>query len=552
GSNVNLHTYKNQLIRVVAGDNDAVNECWISDRDRFSYQGVYAEDRLQTPMIKKEGVWREIDWAGALDSVAELIKAIDNDKIGALVSPRATTEEQYLLQKLLRGVGVNNIDHRLRQSDFYDQDIAPLAPTLGVSIADLEQQHAVLLVGSNIRQEQPMLNHRLRKAALNGAQIMTVNLREYEFNYEVAGQLTGNATEMLERLAGIALASGNVPTELKDLVEGIKPSDAEKQMADHLKQAENALVVTGNLAVSHPQYSVLRALSLTIADNTGAKYGSLVESANSAGGWLAGAVPHRQAAGEKVEPVGKNIGEMLSSALKMYILLDVEPEFDCEDPRQAMSVMNKAECVVAITPYASESLKSYADILLPASSFAETSGSFVNAEGRWQSFAGAASPLGDARPAWKILRVLGNVLEVDGFDYVSSQDVRDELQKRVNAVSDDADTTLMQLYQKQKVGNGLQRISEVAMYCTDSLVRRATALHESLDDEATVRLHIKDAETMGLQTGINVCIKQDNAEAIAKVIVDSMIPEGCVLIPEGTQLSADLGASHGTIKVSAV
>ena len=552
GSNVNLHTYKNKIIRVVAAENDAVNECWISDRDRFSYQGIYAEDRLQTPLIKKDGVWRKIDWAGALDSVAELIKAMDKDQIGALVSPRATIEEQYLLQKLLRGVGVNNIDHRLRQSDFYDQDVAPLAPTLGVSIADLEQQNAVLLVGSHIRKEQPMLNHRLRKAALKGAQIMTVNPREVEFNYDVAAQLTGNATVMLEKLAGIALASGTIPTALEDLVDGLVPSDVEKQIAEYLKQADNALVLTGNLAVSHPQYSALRALSLTIAENTGAKCGSLVESANSAGAWLAGAVPHRQAAGESIDKIGKNAGEMLSNALKMVVLLDVEPEFDCADPQQAMSAMKKVECVVAITPYASESLKSYADILLPASSFGETSGTFVNAEGHWQSFAGAAPSLGDARPAWKVLRVLGNVLEVEGFDYISSQEVRDELQQKVAVVTDPKAVELMQLYQKQNVGNGLQRISGGAMYCSDSLVRRAAALHKSLDDEATVRLHLKDAETLGLQTGMDVNISQDNATATVKVMVDSRIPEGCVLIPEGTEVSASLGTSYGTIKISAI
>jgi NADH-quinone oxidoreductase subunit G len=322
-------------------------------------------------------------------------------------------------------------------------------------------------------------------------------------------------------------------------------------MAENLKQAENALVVTGNLAVSHPQYSALRALSVTIAENTGAKCGSLVESANSAGAWLAGAIPHRQAAGEQIEKAGKNVGEMLSAALKMVILLDVEPEFDCEDPQQAMSAMKKAECVVAITPYASESLKSYADILLPAASFAETSGSFVNAEGSWQSFTGAAPSLGDARPAWKVLRVLGNVLDVEGFDYVSSQQVRDELQQAVNAASDHAGTELMQLYQRQKVGNGLQRISEVAMYCTDSLVRRATALHKSGDEEA-VRLHVNDAETLGLQIGAEISIQQNNATVTANVIVDSMIPEGCVFIPEGTKLSAALGASYGSIKISAL
>jgi NADH-quinone oxidoreductase subunit G len=550
GSNVNLHTYKNELIRVVAGDNDAVNECWISDRDRFSYQGVNAEDRLTTPMIKKDGIWKEIDWVGALDSVAELIKMMDKDQIGALVSARATIEEQYLLQKALRGAGVNNIDHRLRQCDFYDQDVVATAPNLGISIVELEQQNAVLLVGSNIRQEQPLLNHRLRKAALKGAHIMTVNLREYNFNYDVAEQLTGNASQMMERLIGIALASGEIPESLNDLVAGIESSDAEKQMAEYLKQADNALVLTGNIAVSHPQYSALRALSAVIAENTGAKMGSLAESANTVGAWLSGAVPHRQSAGADTEIVGKNSAEMLSSDLKMFVLLDVEPQFDCANPQQAMSAMNQAECVVAITPYASDSLKSYADILLPISTVTETSGTFVNAEGNWQSFTGASQLPGDARPAWKVLRVLGNVLSVDGFDYVSSEEVRDELKNDVNNANDN-EAKLMPTYQKQSTESGLQRISEVAMYCTDSLVRRAIALHKSVENEASIALNAADAETLELADVANITITQGEATAKAKLVVDNNIPKGCVLIPEGTEVSACLGASFGMVEVSA-
>ena len=550
GSNVNLHTYKNELIRVVAGDNDAVNECWISDRDRFSYQGVNAEDRLTTPMIKKDGIWKKIDWAGALDSVAELIKAMDKEQIGALVSARATIEEQYLLQKALRGAGVNNIDHRLRQCDFYDQDVAPFAPNLGVSIAELEDQNAVLLVGSNIRQEQPLLNHRLRKAALKGAHIMTVNLREYEFNYDVAGQLTGNATQMVERLIGIALASGELPKSLNDLVAGIESTDAEKQIAEYLKQADNALVLTGNIAVSHPQYSALCALSAVIAENTGAKVGSLAESANTVGAWLAGAVPHRQSAGSDAKKKGKNSAEMLSADLKMFVLLDVEPEFDCANPQQAMSAMNQAECVVAITPYASESLKSYADILLPISTIAETSGTFVNAEGRWQSFTGASQLPCDARPAWKVLRVLGNVLDVEGFDYVSSEEVRDELQNDVNNAKD-KEVELMPLYQKQSTDSGLQRISEVAMYCTDSLVRRATALHKSVENEVSIALNAVDAEVLALVDAASITITQGEATAKTKLVIDNNIPQGCVFIPEGTEVSARLGASFGMVEVSA-
>jgi NADH-quinone oxidoreductase subunit G len=554
GSSINLHTYKNELIRIASGEEDATNECWISDRDRFSYQGVNSTDRLQVPMIKKDGVWREIDWAGALDSVAELLKAMDKKQIGALVSSRATLEEQYLLQKLLRNIGVDNIDHRLRQSDFYAQDIAPKSPTLGVSIAELEQQDAVLLVGSNIRQEQPLFNHRLRKAALKGAQIMAVNPRHYEFNYDIAGQLSGNVVEMLERLAGIAVASGDIPIVLADLVADITPSDAEKQIAASLKQAENALVLTGNLAVAHPQYSALSALASVIAENTGAKFGALAEAANSVGAWLAGVVPHRQMMGADIEKAGKNAEEMLREGLKMFVLLDVEPEFDCANPQQAMSTMQQAECVVAITPFASDALKSYADILLPASCFSETSGTYVNAEGRWQSFVGASQSVGDARPVWKILRVLGNVLEIEGFDYISSKDVRNELKAHVEAITDsDTDKQeLMPIYQKQAIGLGLQRISEVAMYCGDSLVRRATALHKSVENEASIRLHANDVETLGLADGIRIKVTQDDTSTEARLVIDNSIPVGCVLVPEGTDVSARLGTSFGTINISGI
>jgi NADH-quinone oxidoreductase subunit G len=558
GSSINLHTYKNELIRIAAGENDAINECWISDRDRFSYQGVNSSERLETPMIKKNGVWHQIDWAGALDSVAELLKAMDKHQVGALVSPHATLEEQYLLQKVLRGIGVNNIDHRLRQVDFYDQDIAPLSPTLGVSVADLEQQNAVLLVGSNIRQEQPLFNYRLRKAALKGARIMTVNPRYYDFNYDVADQLVGNTTQMLERLAGIALASGDVPTVLDDLVSGIEPTDAEKAIAKWLQQADNALVLTGNLAISHPQYSALRALSVVIAQNTGAKMGCLVESANTAGAWLAGAVPHRQAAGKPTEKSGKNASEMLSERLKMFILLDVEPEFDCANPQQAIASMEQAECVVALTPFVTDAVKSYADIILPMASFAETSGTFVNAADQWQSFTGASRSLGDARPAWKVLRVLGNVLDVEGFDYISSEEVRNAVQAEVEAIkvkaaaeSDSSGLELMSIYQKQAVDSGLQRISDVAMYCTDSLVRRASALHQSIENEASVRLNQQDADALALENNIEINIKQGEARTKANMVIDNLIPQGCVFIAEGTEVSASLGASFGTIEVSA-
>ena len=553
GSNIYVHSFKQQVVRTVARENETVNECWISDRDRFSYEGVSSDDRLHKPMIKQDGVWREVEWSDALEAVAERIKATDISQLGALVSPRATLEEQYLLQKMLRACGVHNIDHRLRQSDFYDQDLAPIAPSLGVSIAELEDQNAVLLVGSNVRREQPMLNHRLRKAALNGAEIMMVNPRRYDFNYDIANQLVGNETEMLEQLAMVAMASGDVPTAVDDLVKGVEVSDSAKAIAASLKQSDKSVVLLGNIAVSHPQYSALRALAIIIADNTGATIGSLVESANTAGAWIAGAIPHRQSSGQAVQQAGKNISEMLMSRLKMFVLLDVEPELDCEDPQLALSAMNQAECVVAITPFASETLKSYADILLPASTSLETSGTFVNAEGTWQSFIGASKLPEDARPTWKILRVLGNALNVAGFDYVSSEDVRDELQLEMKDVANENSNTLMQIYQKYAIGSGLQRVSEVSAYKSDSLVRRAEALNvANAETELQAYMNSTEIDKLGLSSGATVNVAQGTVSSKAKIAINDNVSENCVLILGGTELASNLGASFGAIEVTAV
>lgn len=549
GSNLYLHSFKHQLVRAVTRENEAINECWISDRDRFSYQGLTAKDRLQSPMIKQDDVWKTVEWSVALEAVAERINATTSEQIGALISPRATVEEHYLLQKILRDKGVNNIDHRLRQSDFYGQEVAPLFPHLGVKIAELEQQNAVLLVGSNVRQEQPMINHRLRKAALSGAQIMAVNLRQYDFNYEMAQQLSGNAAEMMQQLAAIASASGDVPVALNDLVEGIKPTEIEKQMADNLKRADNALILLGNIAVSHPQYSALRALAVVISKNTGARFGSLAESANTVGAWIAGTIPHRKSSGETVNPIGKNTSEMLEKGLEMFILLDIEPEFDCDNPQQALSTLVKADCVVAVTPFAGTTLKSYADILLPSSTFAETSGTFVNAEGVWQSFSGASQLAGDARPTWKILRVLGNALALNDFNYTMSTEVRDELHQAFTKASARENNDLMPVYQKHTDEQGLQRISEVMMYDADTLVRRATALHQGIG-KATLRLNTADAEALALGDATEVKIAQGKESTKAPIMIDDNIPQGCILVPEGTPISARLGSSFGVVTIS--
>ena len=565
GSNISLHTSKNQLVRVVSAENESINECWISDRDRFSYQGVEAKDRAGKPMLKVNGVWKDVEWTEALEQVSKNLKAVEASDIGVLVSPRATLEEQYLLQKSMRAIGVNNIDHRLRQVDFNQQEATSLFPWLGMSLTDIDNLDAVLLVGSNVRKEQPMINHRIRKAALKGAKVMSVNSRELEFNYDVEIQAVSDPISMVDTLAAIAkqsvsLANGKIAGELTELLKNIKPDDIAKAIAQNLKDADNSALFVGSLSIQHPAYSVIKALSAVIAEQTGAKLGYFAESANSAGAWLAGAVPHRKEADTKTDVIGKNAAEMLQSSLKTYVLLDVEPEFDCDNPVEAIDAMQNADCVIAITPYASANTLEYADIILPSAGFGETSGTYVNVEGNWQSFRAAAKSFAEARPAWKILRVLGNTLGVQGFDYVSSSDIRDELKIACDAAdavtnaSDVSDSSYTKPNKPAVSAGVLQRIGDVSMYSGDALVRRATALQDSLSDQNKVFVNSAELKKLGIEPASledqEVNVKQGDNSTTMGIALDDSIPDACALIYSGTQSSALLGSAFGTIELT--
>lgn len=574
GSNVNLHTFKKKLVRVVAGENENINECWISDRDRFSYEGVNSEDRAESPMIKVDGIWKKVTWDEALEAVTAYFRMVTADEIGVLASPRATLEELYLLQKSMRSIGVNSIDHRLRQTDFNEQESASLFPWLGMDISELENQNAFLLIGSNVRQDQPMINHRIRKAVLQGAKVMCVNPFELEFNYDVAQQIVSSPTAMVDNLAALAKASfaaskAKIPAGLTDLLEDIKVAKSDKEAIKYLQSAakgnadstNGALVLLGNNAVQNPAYSTLRALASLIAENTGAKLGYLADAANTAGAWLAGAVPHRKEAGESVEEAGHSVTQMLNKTKKVFVLLDVEPSFDCDNAQQAKQVIDQAECVISISPYASGNMLSCADIILPSSAFSETSGTYVNAEGRWQSFRAATKSFSDARPAWKILRVLGNKLNVEGFDYVSSTDVRDELKAICDdlpAVNNDFEVSGIYTRPDEASSNKLQRIGEVAKYSADSLVRRANSLQKSAPEQDAIHLSGKEVERLGLQTAleesthgvpVTINVKQGDEVVSIPLLVNDKIPDGCALLASGTQASSLLGSAYGEIEI---
>jgi NADH-quinone oxidoreductase subunit G len=550
GSNIFVHTLRGQVMRVAPRENESINETWISDRDRFSYEGIYSDDRLVKPVL--DGA--EVEWETALEAAAtglkEVIARHGADSVGFLVSPTATVEEQYLAQKLARGLGVANIDHRLRQTDFSDQDTAPVFPWLGQSLEDLEKVKAALLIGSNVRMEQPLAGHRLRKAALAGGQLMLINPRDFDFRFPVAAKVIADPVGMVAALAGVAQAVAALqgvalPDSLTSLTTGT-PGETEQAIAANLLNHTPATVLLGNLAVAHPAFAHLRALSGFIAAQTGARLGYLPEAANSVGGWLTGATPHRLAGGQLAPKTGLDAREMLDAPRKAYVLLGVEPELDCWDGAAALRAMQGAELVISLSPYAG---KGYAKVSLPTATFAETSGSYVNAEGCWQSFQGATKPFGEARPAWKVLRVLGNLGGVAGFDYTSSEEVLAEAQNACVRVKPDNAADLSKPLNPFQL-DGLLRVADVPVYAVDALVRRARSLQRSpLAQPVEVRLHSEIARELGVTGREQVQVRQNGVAVDLPLVLDDSIPRGCAWIPAGLNASIALGPAIGPVVI---
>ena len=572
GSNVFVHTLRGEVKRIVPRDNEAINEVWISDRDRFSYEGLASDDRLTAPMIREDGAWVEADWDEALQLAANEIRhalqstsdeeaaADASARLAALISPSSTLEEMYLLQKLMRALGSGSIDHRLRQSDFSDQDSAPVIPWLGQDIVNLENIDAALLIGSNTRKEQPIANHRLRKAAVNRqAQISFINTRSFDFNFPVANDIAVAQQHLAHELAAVAAAafaaSGQAaPSYIADAVAKATPGEAHKNIVQQLQQGANTTVLLGSQAAMHPSYAAIRALAEAVASQTGSIFGYLSEGANSAGAWLAGAVPHRGPCNDVDAIKGMNVSELAETTPAAAILVNVEPEHDVANSQQLIAALNAATSVVAITAFKSPALEDVASVMLPAAAFTETSGTFVNAEGAMQSFRGANNPPGQARPGWKILRVLGNLLSIDGFDYVSSEQVRDELRaageniELANAIGDAPKVSL-------NAANGaLMRAADVPIYATDALVRRASSLQQTRDAvDLTVSLHPDDAQRLELDDEItSVTVKQGDASAILKLVVDASVPAGSVWIPAAVKGSELLGDPFGEVLIEKV
>ncbi|MGD8378145.1 MAG: NADH-quinone oxidoreductase subunit NuoG, partial [Gammaproteobacteria bacterium] len=561
GTNFFGHVLRRKLMRAVPRQNEAVNETWMADRDRFSCEGLNTDDRLLKPMVKRDGQWHETDWEEALEKAGKALSGIVDrhgaDELGMLAAPTATLEELFLLQKLARGLGTNNIDHRVRQADFRDDESAPLFPWLGQTPAELEDVDAALLVGSTIRKEVPLLAHRVRKAALKGGKVSFINATRDELFFEPEVYLTVHAAEMAAHLAGVLKAAcaaegKKVAAHLSAVVDEAQSSDAHESIAHSLADASQSTVLLGVQALGHPDFADLRQLAAALAEVTGSRLGYVPEAGNSAGAWLAGVVPHRQAGGKAIANAGMSAAAMLAEPRKGYLLLGLEPELDCWNARQALAAMRQAEEVVAITPYVTDTMRDYATVLLPAGTYAETFGTWVNAAGEFQTAHGAVPPVGDARPGWKILRVLGNVCGVDGFDYMVADEVLGEAREAVGDMGLDNGFRGDRKLKPGKRPEGLMRAGDKPIYAVDPMIRRSLPLQQTADgrDGRKVRLATADAEKLGLAAGDVAVLKQDGAEARLTVLVDEGLPAGQVWVPMGTAETAGFGSLFGGIEVA--
>ncbi len=557
GSNVYVHTRRNQVMRVVPRENEAINECWLSDRDRFSYQGIYHQDRLEQAQIKTEDQWQVVDWNTALNAVVDGLKQYLGRDLGILVSPQATVEEMFLIRRLAQAWQCENVDHRLRQCDFEDQHFAPKFPWLGQTISDLQSLEATLVIASNIRYEQPILAHRLRQSVLSGGELFFVNPVEFEFLFENKEQsIIASPDDMMNVLVGIIqalyrLKQETVPNSISMLV--LKSGQYDKSyeaIAKALLEKQNASVFLGSLAVSLPNFSRLRLLAHEIAKLAACRFGYLAEAVNTVGAWMTGMLPHRG-----VNKNGLNAKEMLEQPRKAYVLVSIEPDKDCFDPVLMQQALSEADFVVALSSYHNQALEAVADIILPIGLFTETSGSYVNMEGNWQSFSGVVVPVGEARPAWKILRVLGNLFDIENFEYLSTAEILADCQQTIGDVT--ADNTLelsLDALKIQKEQVPLRRLGEVPIYAVDALVRHAEGLQQQAKFMATdcVKISRKLANKLGLVEGEKVLVTQGQQQLESTLKISERIPDNCVCLASATDVTSYLGAAFGEIELAKV
>ena len=560
GSNIYIHcrrhdnTESREIMSVVPRQNETINEAWISDRDRFSYQALSHEDRVLQPMIKQQGQWKTVGWQRALVEVADKLRTLtekyQDNALAAIASPNSTTEECYLLQKLTRALGSSHIDYRIREQDFSDQQGNNIATQLGMPIEAIESLDVVLLVGSNVRQEQPIISHRIHQASQSGAAILSLNPVDYDAIFPVQHSIV--ASNLVNSLGQVAKVLLDEKLAKDDALSAITVSDSAKAIAAQLKQAKTGSLLLGEYALGHPQASQIRALARLIEQHTAITVGSLTVGANAAGAHIAGAVPYQGPAGQSIKAPGRNAYELLTDQpTKAYLLLGTELEHDCAYPAAALHALSEASLVVCLSSYTTPAMLKYADFILPTAPFAENSGTFVNASGSWQSFSAATIPQGDSKPAWKVLRALAGFMMVDGFEYQTGHQVLAELQAQLDARDEQTSESDIQLPDAYETSNDLLRLAPWPIYRSDGFVRRSEALqamHNQTDLCITVSRDT--AKRLGLVVGDMTTATQGHMSVQLPVRVDDRLGNNVVVIPSGCEETQGFGQASAPVTLS--
>ena len=546
GSNMNVQTLRGRVMRVLPFENEAVNECWLSDRDRFSYEALNSQERLTVPMVKQDNRWIETDWETALNYITHGLKSISRDhgasSLAALASPQATLEELALLQKLVRKMGSEKIEFRLRQSDFTLD--GKILPWLGMKIEDIDHLDQVFIIGSFLRSEAPLLAARFRKAAMNGAKVSMLHAVNDDWLMPLENRFIDSPAKWLLMLGEIITAvATRKGMPVPDWLGNLPVTESAERIAVSLLDDGNRAIFLGAVALQHEQASALHMAAEWLAENTGATFGILAEGANATGGYLANAFP--------TPGSGETLDSIASDSTKAFLLLQTEPELDVANQPKMMAALKQAEMVVMMTPFR-QSLD-VADVLLPVAPFTETSGTYVNFEGRIQSFEGAVAPLGETRPAWKVLRVLGNFLDLPDFDYDSSEQVRDECLRNRNIAGElnNVSGLLLEFDPSETVPEtGLMRIADVPLYFSDLLVRRAPSLQQTQAAAVPV-VHLPKSlfDKLKLVDGEKVCVWQEKGETILPAKRDASLPDNVVRLATGHPATAMLGPINGWIGV---
>ena len=505
GSNLWVQTFNNQVKRVVAGDNDMVNETWISDRDRFSYEGLSHEDRLLEPQIKVEGQWKSVEWSVALDyAVRGLHNHITHnrqgDKLGVLAGNSATLEEYHLLQKLARELDSDNIDYRLNVKDLTQS----IHLHSNIKLAGLEGVDHALIIGSNPRLEQPMINHRLRKAQISGASIEALNVKTFDFNYQLAGEHIVSPSAFKHTLAGVLKSVLELSvSEIPEYLQALEVDESAKAMAQQLHQSEDSVIILGEHVINNTDAHQIANLVNEIAKNTNSTTLNLTQTGNAMAAELAQFTP----SGE-----GLNVNEMLASEMRAYILLDVYPTYDFHHANQALEALSNADTfVIALNGFDDEQIRACADVMLPMASVYETSGSQVNINNEIQSFAASVKAPEEAKPAWKVIKVMADLLELPGFHYTDSTQVLSEVSHHAHKEHEyDHGVDL------STKGAGVEVIWQKSAYATDALLRHAKSLQDTAIGQMNFAfMNAQTASTLGVKTdylGVPISLDETMAD----------------------------------------